>query len=80
MARGVDKNKPITIGNVTIEPGDRRYVDLSIPPLYTHTSVEMPVHVVNGKQAGPVLFVTAAIHGDEINGIDIIGAYWQPRL
>lgn len=32
----------------------------------------MPVHVIHGKQAGPVLFVTAAIHGDEINGIEII--------
>ena len=32
----------------------------------------MPVHVINGKQKGPVLFVTAAIHGDEINGIEII--------
>ena len=32
----------------------------------------MPVHVINGRQAGPVMFVTAAIHGDEINGIEII--------
>lgn len=32
----------------------------------------MPVHVINGKQAGPIMFVTAAIHGDEINGIEII--------
>lgn len=63
---------PITIGDVTIQPGQRRYVDLPLPPLYTHTSVAMPVHVINGKQKGPVLFVTAAIHGDEINGIEII--------
>jgi len=72
MARRVEKNKPITIGDITIAPGERRYVDLPLPPLYTHTSVEMPVHVINGKQAGPILFVTAAIHGDEINGIEII--------
>jgi len=65
-------NQPITIGGVTIEPGQRRYVDLPLPPLYTHTSVAMPVHVINGKQGGPVLFITAAIHGDEINGIEII--------
>jgi len=72
MARRIEKNKPITIGDVTVSPGERRYVDLPLPPLYTHTSVEMPVHVINGKQAGPILFVTAAIHGDEINGIEII--------
>lgn len=66
------KNSPITIGDVTINPGERLYVDLPLPPLYTHTSVAMPVHVINGRQAGPVMFVTAAIHGDEINGIEII--------
>lgn len=66
------RNRPITIGGVTVQPGQRRYVDLPLPPLYTHTSVEMPVHVINGKFAGPTLFVTAAIHGDEINGIEII--------
>ena len=70
--RSTTKNAPITIGDTTIEPGTRRYVDLPLPPLYTHTSVAMPVHVVSGRQAGPVLFVTAAIHGDEINGIEII--------
>lgn len=40
--------------------------------LYTHTEMTMPVHVVHGRQAGPTLFVSAAIHGDEINGIEII--------
>lgn len=32
----------------------------------------MPVHVVHGRQAGPVLLVSAAVHGDEINGVEII--------
>ena len=72
MRSSAGRNGPITIGGVTVQPGQRRYVDLPLPPLYTHTSVAMPVHVINGKVAGPVLFVTAAIHGDEINGIEII--------
>jgi len=71
-SRQLRRNTAIEIGGVSIQPGQRRYVDLPLPPLYTHTSVAMPVHVINGKQAGPVLFVTAAIHGDEINGIEII--------
>lgn len=66
------RNKAIEIGGVTVEPGKRQYIDLPLPPLYTHTSVSMPVHVVNGRQPGPTLFVSAAIHGDEINGIEII--------
>lgn len=64
--------EPIVIGGKSIQAGQRCYVDLPLPPLYTHTSVAMPVHVIHGKQPGPVLFVTAAIHGDEINGIEII--------
>lgn len=60
------------IANQEVPRGTRCYIDLSLPPLYTHTSVAMPVHVINGKLPGPVLLVTAAIHGDEINGVEII--------
>ena len=47
-------------------------IDLPVPKLYTHTDTTMPVHVVRGRKDGPRLFVCAAIHGDEINGIEII--------
>ena len=62
----------INIGGIEIKSGERRSVDIELPPLYTHTSVAMPVHIINGKKPGPVLFVSAAIHGDEINGVEII--------
>lgn len=62
----------VVIGNQIVKPGERHYIDLPLPPLYSHTSVAMPVHVINGKRSGPTLCVTAAIHGDEINGIEII--------
>ena len=63
---------PTTIGDVEIAPGERRTVDLPLPPLYTHTNVSMPVHVIHGRAPGPRLFVASAVHGDEINGIEII--------
>ncbi len=62
----------IVIGGIEVKPGEQRSIDLELPPLYTHTSVSMPVHVINGKKSGPILFVSAAIHGDEINGVEII--------
>jgi len=62
----------ITIGGVEVAPGERRSIDLPLPPLYTHSAVAMPVHVVNGRRDGPRMFVSAAIHGDEINGVEII--------
>lgn len=47
-------------------------IDLPLPALYTHTPMTMPIHVIRGKKDGPRLFVCAAIHGDELNGIEII--------
>lgn len=67
-------------GNV-IKPGTRSTLSVPIPQLYTHTPMEMPVHVVRGKRDGPCLFVCAAIHGDELNGVEIIRRLMiQPNL
>ncbi|RZV35935.1 MAG: succinylglutamate desuccinylase/aspartoacylase family protein [Chromatiales bacterium] len=62
----------LLIGDTTIRPGERVNVDLPVADLYTSTSLSMPVKVIRGRQAGPVLFVSAAIHGDELNGVEII--------
>ena len=62
----------LKIGGTVIRPGQRRLVELAIPDLYTHTSLNIPVQVINGRQDGPRLMVSAAIHGDEINGVEII--------
>ena len=60
------------IADTTVAAGERATVELPVPQLYTHTPMTMPVHVVHGRRAGPVLFVSAAIHGDELNGVEII--------
>jgi hypothetical protein len=64
--------KPIEIAGVTVKAGSRQSIDIPLPSFYTHSSVNMPVHVVHGRNAGPVLLVSAALHGDEINGVEII--------
>ena len=65
-------NKSLTIGEHVISPGERINVSLPVADLYTGTSLSMPVKVVCGRRAGPVLFISAAIHGDELNGVEII--------
>lgn len=60
------------IGGIDIGLGSRRLIELPLPPLSTHTPLTLPVHVVRGKKDGPRLFVSAAIHGDEVNGTEII--------
>ncbi|MCP5468356.1 MAG: succinylglutamate desuccinylase/aspartoacylase family protein [Deltaproteobacteria bacterium] len=64
--------KKIKIGSSIIEPGSIVSVQLPLPGLYTQSKVFMPVQVLHGEKSGPTLFVSAAIHGDEINGIEII--------
>ena len=71
---------PITIGHTEIQPGRRTTIDLPVARLYTHTEMSIPVHVIHGKKAGPRLFVSAVIHGDEINGLEIIRRLLKLKL
>jgi predicted deacylase len=61
-----------TIGGVSIAPGESRAVDIPVAPLYTHDDLSLTVQVVRGKKPGPTLFISAALHGDEINGVEVI--------
>jgi predicted deacylase len=72
MPESTTKNSAITIGETTVQPGKRASISLPVADLYTGGSVSMPVKVICGRRAGPVLFVSAAIHGDELNGVEII--------
>src|SRR3569623_68322 len=62
----------LLINKTRVAPGARTTIDLRVARLYTHSEITMPVHVVHGRQPGPRLVVSAAIHGDEINGVEII--------
>lgn len=63
---------PFRIGGEEVPAGARRTVDLPLSVLSNHTPVTLPVRVVHGRLPGPVLFVSAAVHGDEIQGVEII--------
>jgi len=63
---------PLEIHGHTFAPGTSTTIELPVGRLYTHTPMTMPVHVIKGKKSGPRLFISAAIHGDEINGVEII--------
>ncbi|MBR9814710.1 succinylglutamate desuccinylase [bacterium] len=68
----VAEQQTLSVGGVEIAPGTQHSIDLPIAELYTGAPVTMPVRVLRGKRDGPVLFVSAAIHGDELNGVEII--------
>lgn len=52
--------------------GTRRLIDLPVALLSNHSPINVPVHVVHGRRSGPTLFVSAAIHGDEVIGVEVI--------
>lgn len=63
---------PLMIAGEQIKPGQNRIIEIPLPDLYMHTALSMPVQVISGRRSGPVMFVSAAVHGDEINGVEII--------
>lgn len=65
-------SKILSIAGTKIKPGTSTVLQLELPPLYTNTPLTMPVHVIRGEKDGPRLFVSAAIHGDELNGVEIV--------
>jgi uncharacterized protein len=62
-------NVPITVAGVEVPPGVRRDVTPLASESYTGDRTTIPMAVINGVGPGPRVFVTAAIHGDELNGI-----------
>jgi predicted deacylase len=64
--------KPFHIQDKIISPGHYAQVVLNSYKLPTHTVIEIPVYVFNGKKPGPTILFLAGMHGDEINGIEIV--------
>ncbi len=64
--------KTFEIGGKRIPLGGQRTIDLTISETYSGHPVVMPVHVVRAAEPGPVVGVTASVHGDEINGMGVV--------
>mgnify|MGYP005754184099 CR=1 FL=1 len=60
------------IGGTRVPAGERATVELPISVLSTHQPVTLAAHVVHGRRPGPALFLSAAIHGDEVIGVEVI--------
>ena len=65
------KDKIIEFAGTKILKGTNVTINLELPKLY-HSPMDLPIRVIRGKKDGPTIFISAAIHGDELNGIEII--------
>jgi len=63
---------PLRLAGQEIPRGERRRIEVPTASLATGTSLSLPVEVLHGVRPGPRLWLSAAIHGDELNGIEII--------
>ncbi|MEL7034847.1 MAG: succinylglutamate desuccinylase/aspartoacylase family protein [Cyanobacteria bacterium J06592_8] len=62
----------IEIGGFSVPPAHKRRIEIPVARLPTQTMLSLPVVVINGITEGPRLWLSAAIHGDELNGVEII--------
>ena len=65
-------NNSFEIGGQLITPGSAKDIRLEISETYTGDKICIPIRVIRSKNPGPAILITAAIHGDEINGTGII--------
>ena len=69
----------LVIGSQQIEKGKTYKIELPLASLYTSNEAQIPVFIRRGKRDGPTLFVSAAIHGDELNGVEIISRLMKSK-
>jgi len=73
------ENKNIVIGGETVAPGENKLLKISIDRLPTGTLIDIPIYVFNSKKPGPTILIQAGLHGDEINGIEIVRRMLQQK-
>ncbi len=62
----------IVIDGEVVKPGETRYLELNVARLPSGTPIDMPVHVIRSKEPGPTVLLSGGMHGDEVNGIEIV--------
>jgi predicted deacylase len=65
-------SKAFKVANLEVGPGEKKRGSIPVLNLADGSSVALPLVVVNGTRTGPTLYLGAAIHGDEVNGIAIL--------
>jgi len=65
-------NNELIILKETILPGESKTINMEIAKLQTMTKLKIPIIVERSKKPGPTVLFSAGLHGDEINGVEIV--------
>ncbi|WP_255195623.1 succinylglutamate desuccinylase/aspartoacylase family protein [Halorarius litoreus] len=55
-----------------VAPGETQNIRYSVSETYLGDAIKVPVTIINGERPGPTVFLSAAAHGDELNGIEVV--------
>ncbi|WP_313805503.1 succinylglutamate desuccinylase/aspartoacylase family protein [Flavobacterium sp.] len=66
------RNNILKILKEEILPGESKTINMEIAKLHTMTKLKIPIIVERSKLPGPTVLLSAGLHGDEINGIEIV--------
>jgi len=65
-------NNNIEVLGKAISQGKGLQINLDIAKLHTRTKIEVPIIIERAEKEGPTILVTGGIHGDEVNGVEIV--------
>jgi len=63
---------PINIERYSIKEGSNSFIELYIARLPSGTEIHLPIHIFRSKVSGPTVLLSGGLHGDEVNGIEIV--------
>ena len=72
VSSALSRPPPFEIDGLTVQPGTRGEAELAVSKLVTGARLSMPLIVLHGAKPGPTIWLSAAVHGDEINGVEIV--------
>ncbi|MFT4533123.1 MAG: putative deacylase [Saprospiraceae bacterium] len=64
--------KPIEIAGLSVHPGEYALANISVGTLPSDTTINIKAHIFRSKNPGPCLLMLGGVHGDEINGVEIV--------
>ena len=65
-------SEPIVVDNVSVYPGEYSLVKMNVGRLPSDTKIDIAAHIFRSKNPGPCVLLLGGVHGDEINGIEVV--------
>ncbi len=65
-------NRTLSINNQSIKYGEKAVINLNIARLISGTEIDLPIYAYRSKKPGPTVLLSGGLHGDEINGVEIV--------